>query len=299
MLLKNDFIGNRGERMTVAGITLFNPEKDRLKENIEAVINQVDAVVCIDNGSNNIDEIENDLLKNYNKLSLVKNNKNVGIARALNQMFEFAKDNNYEYVLTLDQDSVVPENLMSEYLKYMTSLDKVGSLSPLILDRNYAEVDGYKGDIEVLDKCITSASLTSVKTWEEVGGFYEPLFIDLVDHDFCAKLVEHGYKIYRINTVHLMHEIGHGKTKNVFGKKFTVLNHSAFRKYYIVRNRIIYMYMHRNSIDLKEEKGKYYKFFIKTIVCEDKKIKKLSAMIRGVKDGKAFVKSLRQQEKGE
>ena len=40
--------------MTGAGIVLFNPSIQRLKENLDAITVQVDFTVLIDNGSNNL-----------------------------------------------------------------------------------------------------------------------------------------------------------------------------------------------------------------------------------------------------
>jgi rhamnosyltransferase len=34
---------------TLAGITLYEPDKNRLQENISAVCSQVDKIICIDN----------------------------------------------------------------------------------------------------------------------------------------------------------------------------------------------------------------------------------------------------------
>ena len=42
---------------TFAGIVLYNPDILRSQENIEAIIGQVDEVLCIDNCSNNISDI--------------------------------------------------------------------------------------------------------------------------------------------------------------------------------------------------------------------------------------------------
>ena len=51
--------------MVLAGITLYNPELDRLEENIASIQNQVDRIICVDNGSKNIVEIETFLKKNF------------------------------------------------------------------------------------------------------------------------------------------------------------------------------------------------------------------------------------------
>jgi len=41
-----------------AGIVLYNPSLDRLKENIKSIYNQVEEVFVVDNASNNLMEIK-------------------------------------------------------------------------------------------------------------------------------------------------------------------------------------------------------------------------------------------------
>ena len=284
--------------MILAGITLFQPDMERLKENIDSIINQVDAVVCIDNGSENISDIKM-LLSEYNQIDLVENGENVGIARALNQMFEHAQKTGHEWVLTLDQDSVCPDNLICEYKKHF-DIEKLGMLCPLLDDRNYGQEESQSGEIEEVQRCITSAALSPVKVWEAVGGFFEELFIDFVDHDFCAKLQENGYKIVRVNTTHLLHEIGRAQNHNVGGVRlFTTLNHGSFRKYYMARNWYYYIKAHKQVLDTKQEWIKYYFFFLKTFFFEDNKIEKWKAMVKGNKDAKVMCARLRVNNRGE
>ena len=273
--------------MVLAGITLYNPELDRLEENITAILGQVDKIICIDNGSKNIREVEGFIKKRFPEISIKKNAENKGVAAALNQIFSYGKEKGFTWVLTLDQDSVCPDNLMKEYRKYW-NIEGVGVLSPRIIDRNFQKNTEAGLAYEEVDACITSASLTSVEAWEKVGGFWEYLFIDYVDHDFCAKCAKAGIKILRINRVALLHELGKGQHKRLFGKQLTILNHSPMRKYYIVRNRLIYMKEHREVIDIKAERKKYIFFYIKTLLFEDQKWEKLKEMLRGRRDGKRY-----------
>lgn len=273
--------------MILAGITLFNPDMTGLKRNIGAIVGQVDRLICVDNGTEEIDLIEHEIKGIYPEVIFIKNGKNLGIAKALNQMFIYAEKEGFKWVLTLDQDSVCPCNIISEYRKYL-SVPKVGSLCPIIDDRNYANNDIIEGEIIYVEKCITSASLTSVEAWKTVDGFFNELFIDFVDHDFSAKLIENNYLIVRVNAVRLEHEIGHGRTVNFLGKKITVLNHSAFRKFYMTRNWIYYMKAHKSVINYTEERIKFIFFFLKTILYEEEKIKKLKEMLRGVREAKVF-----------
>ena len=41
----------------LAGIVLYNPDLERLSENVSAIIPQVDILLLVDNKSNNINEI--------------------------------------------------------------------------------------------------------------------------------------------------------------------------------------------------------------------------------------------------
>ncbi|UVP54719.1 hypothetical protein [Bacteroides thetaiotaomicron] len=55
----------------VAGIILYNPDIDRLMDNISAISPQVESIIIIDNNSINIIEFEEKLTRN-NKIKLVK-----------------------------------------------------------------------------------------------------------------------------------------------------------------------------------------------------------------------------------
>lgn len=271
----------------VAGIVLFNPSIDRLKKNIEAVVNQVKNIVIFDNGSFNIVTIE-EKLANYPNIKFILGKKNIGIAAALNSIFGYAsKVLDADYVLTLDQDTVCPNNLITEYLKFYNR--DVGIYSPRIKDINadaYLEGDKDKGKITVVKECITSASLTSVAAWQAVNGFDETMFIDNVDFDFCKRITRNGFKIVRINSVSVSHELGHIKTFNTPFGKILVKNHNAFRKYYIARN-IIYMSRKDNSSSLLFVAYlKVIKQLILVIIFESDKTKKVKSILKGMQDGR-------------
>ena len=119
-----------------AGIVLFHPDINRFKENISAVIVQWAHVYLVDNGSNNIDEVKK-LLNQYNhsKVSVLCNMENQGISKALNQLASEAQKGGFDWILTLDQDSVAPSNIIEEFEKYTNNLN-TGMLCPVICDRN-------------------------------------------------------------------------------------------------------------------------------------------------------------------
>ena len=279
----------------VASIVLYNPDISRLKENIASVIKQVNCVILVDNASNNIEEIEkSDIIKD--KCILLKNNKNVGLARALNQAMQCAFENKYNWVLTLDQDTVCEENLVEGLSKHIDK-EKVGIIAPKFLDRNCKRIaDGEQGWKYVL-RCITSASLTNVESWNKIGGFNDELFIDYVDYDFCARLIRNGYAIIQDSDVSILHEIGHSKRIYIGNKySFILYNHSAMRDFYIVRNTLYYCYSYPDVWDVKKEKRNLIMRCIMIFLFETGRVEKLKCMVQGWWESKKLIKDVRKQK---
>lgn len=273
--------------MILAGIVLYNPQLERLEENIKSIGPQVDKLVFIDNASVNIHEINNLLDTIQYEFILISNKKNKGIAAALNQLLQYGEQNGAEWVLTLDQDSVCPNNIIEMYLKCDDAHD-VGIICPIINDRGFGVLStppssGFR-NIEI---CITSASLTSIKAWRAVGGFDESMFIDGVDTDFCLSLRENGYKILQCQNVELLHEIGHNsKIISICGHKQAVFHHSAFRYYHICRNIIYNNRKHRGNrpSPLRGLITVLYRLLL-ILAYENNKIAKSKAVFKGLIDG--------------
>ncbi len=229
-------------RGIAAGIVLYNPDEQRLIQNITAILPQVSELYLIDNASASsswsqcLAEIAQDA-----KVITLRNETNKGIAVALNQMMRLGQARGMDWVLTLDQDSVCPPALISQMLPYAASMTKAGIICPVIADRSFGieRLPSPSEPVTLLKECITSASLTRVKAWEETGGFDDQLFIDAVDTDFCLTLQAHGWQIIQVNSIQLTHEIGHQATLHVlFGRKYIAFNHAPFRYYYMARNLV-------------------------------------------------------------
>ncbi len=267
----------------ITGIVLFNPEMNRLKENVDAIYKKTQQIVFIDNGSDNIKQTE-ELLSSYEGIKIIRNDTNLGIARALNQICEYAMDNGADYVLTLDQDSVCPDSIIDEYKKYIS--DKSGIICPVIKDRNHNlnQVSGVE-DVTEIEKCITSASLLNLQAWESVNGFDESMFIDGVDFDICMRIRKKGYSIFRVNSVVLIHEIGRITVRRFLLWKVMVKNHSAFRKYYIARNTV---YLARKQGSAKKIAKSFFqvaKQWLCVLFYESEKKNKLVKIQKGFFDG--------------
>lgn len=273
--------------MYCAGIVLFNPDIERLKENINAVYHQVDKLVLVNNCSENLSDIES-LISSYENIVFVNNKENGGIAKALNQIVSEADKLGFKWVMTLDQDTVCKENIIQKYHKVLSENpdESIGMISCRYDDRNVKSKLGEMGEnaLEDVDFCITSCAFTNVKCVQNVGGFDEKMFIDMVDYDICYAFRKSGYRIVKANFVGFLHEVGESAEKKLFGKRFVVFNHSALRKYYWARNSV-YM-MRKYNLNKSSSYKRIYKRMIDTLLFEKQKFKKLNAMRKGIKDGK-------------
>lgn len=265
-----------------AGIVLYNPDIERLKENVDNIINQVSRVILVNNGSENTEEIEQYLDGLEKQKIIYKNlNKNKGIAAALNVIVNKCIDYNVNWVITLDQDTVCNKDIVQKYRKYL-KMDNVGQLTCEYIDRNFKNEDEKnKYGIRKISWCITSAALLNINAWKKVGGFDERLFIDEVDYDICLSMREKGYYIYQIDFIGFVHEIGEGKSKKIGNKIIKTWNHSAFRRYYSTRNAMIVARKHSEINTIRAFLGVLKHIGI-ILLFENDKWNKFKAGIKGL-----------------
>ena len=91
----------------LTGIVTYNPDIGRLKQNLETITDQTDELLIIDNASENFSQIKTLAAGKFIELE-----KNHGIAYALRRLMDFANKNGYDWVLTLDQDSVACQMIL-------------------------------------------------------------------------------------------------------------------------------------------------------------------------------------------
>lgn len=269
-----------------AGIVLFNPNIDRLISNIQAILPQVDAVYLIDNNSSNILTID-EIIHLDEKIILYKNTQNYGIAKALNQMCSSASSDGFEWILTLDQDSICPHDIISKFLPFTEDSKNVIICPQFSIQGQNIQLRNRKFQkSESVELCITSASLTRLRTWKDLNGFNEWLFIDCVDYDYCIRARKLGGKINRVNDVIIDHQVGNPQTKYfLFGIKVKLYNHSPFRNYYIVRNNIYLLKLYWKDLHGFIWLLKLVHFELKKVIFEKDRVKILHSIIKGINDG--------------
>lgn len=285
---------NHAAGKVLATFTSYNPDIELLERGLFSIKSQVDEIVIVDNGSSNVELVRELAARSGSQLIAFPENR--GIAAAFNAAFLYAKDNSCLWVLTCDQDSVMVEGMITCFLNAVSSFEDSERLA-IVCPNFYNRTTGcleYEGEVpRLLDSCISSGSLTLVSAWEEVAGFDEAMFIDGVDFEFCDRLHDAGYEILLVPDVHMEHEIGSAILHGIPGRKFLVLNHSAFRKFYIAQN-IVYR-------DAKRRGGrispvaylKVLKQMLMVVAYEEDKAEKLVRIQDGMRRGVELAKTIR------
>ncbi|MGG2468152.1 glycosyltransferase family 2 protein [Paraclostridium bifermentans] len=275
----------------LAAIVTYNPDLERLQKNINAIEPQVEHLIIVDNGSKNINLISRIKGECKIKIDLIENEENIGIASALNQALDYAYKNNFDWILTLDQDSICDINMISEMKSQYEKEDNknIALIAPNILDENITlKPQDIKEGIEYTGPVITSGSLTKTNIAKNIGGFVDKLFIDQVDFDFCLRLKDSGADILKVNRAIIYHQLGEISEHKLFGKTITTTNHSPIRRYYYYRN-LIYMYEHHKE-NHKEWINLEIKHAIKNIpriiLFEKNKTDQIKSITKGILDAK-------------
>lgn len=277
----------------IAGIVLYNPNIERLKLNIEAIQNQVCKIILYNNNSKfNIDD---DILK-FNNVILINGETNIGISGALNYIAKKYNEE-YDWMLTLDQDSICPENLISEYKKYL-NLDCIGMLTLRAEDLRRGTPKPLEKKLEYVKRTITSGSLVNLKILNNLGYFDEYMFIDYVDYEYCQRLLTNNYKILKLNYMLLNQEFGESIPSYTFikiGRLFHIKNsyfnevhyitgYSKERIYFSLRNAI-YMARKYDELSLLHEMGVILLWFFERLLIEPNKLVNLIFGIKGIFHG--------------
>ena len=224
--------------MRIAGaVILYHPDADVL-QNIHSYLPFLSRLYVIDNSENGLSNVASQLA-NTNNVQIICNGKNEGIAKRLNEAADMAIAEQFEWLLTMDQDSKFEEADIEKYLLQLNNFSNKKSVA--VFGVEYENCLPVKDIVaQEVDVLITSGSIINLPVYAEIGGFDEPLFIDEVDTEYCFRAALKGYKIIKFSNVCLQHQLGvvhYHISLKTFKKSPRVL-HSPRRLYYMVRNRL-------------------------------------------------------------
>lgn len=275
-------------------IVTYNPEINKLKEQLLKLKSDNLNIVIVNNGEN-FDLIE---------VPVINLKRNEGIATAQNVGVNFLKENtDVKYLFFFDQDSVFDAQFLGTMLNEWDRLAKVdfniGILSPNLIDKksnNFLAINQICGKkivkVYLTSKTIQEISNTlpissgimiSLDVYDQIGGLDDKLFIDWVDLDLDFRVLDAGYNIYTTVNAQLYHSIGKSSEKSLFLKKIHPFNYPLFREFYFSRNAVYsYKKYSKKFPGIKKLVYKSLLFRIITAFYEDHTFSRLKVIFRGI-----------------
>jgi rhamnosyltransferase len=229
--------------MNIAGVViLYHPDMELLSANIQTYFSGLKQLYVYDNSETKTPDIEEALAKINPSIQYKFFNTNEGIAKRLNQAMDQAALNQYDYLLTMDQDSSFK---VGDFEKYKT----------LIQSSTYNNVAQFgvncqpdftqpKEQPEEALTLITSGSILNLSLIKNIGPFNEAFFIDFVDAEFSYRVIQNGYLNLMFSNIVLNHALGtlvEGRSLGNFKKSMRII-HAPIRVFYIVRNGLYLLF---------------------------------------------------------
>lgn len=257
------------------GITLFYPEPDALIY-LEELSKFFQKVYVFDNSPTN-DSYSDKILPEF---MYYYSGTNRGLSVAFNCFLKDAVQDEIDYLLILDQDSLYKitalRGLMQEIEEAPIDAD-VAIRACYALEIHKAVGVKPENRIEEVEEVISSGSFINIHTVKKHNLSYdERLFVDYVDYEFCKLIRRKGLKILRYMEYVMPQQLGYYYKNRVC--------HSAIRHYYMIRD---VGYYHDKFYSRPATELKVLKRYLKDIwVCvhEDKIWKKILYATRGYVD---------------
>lgn len=206
-------------------VVLFDPN-DSVLGNIRHYREIVGEVILVDNS-----EKDNSIM--FSGWDYIPLCKNTGIAHALNEGIVRIHS---EYIITMDQDSVLTADIVDAYVDFLNTSDNsdIGALTCKYNTDRHCERKS-EGIIDVR-LSMQSGTLFKKKVFEQIGYFYEALFIEAVDLEYFLRMKKNGLRLVRVNEAVLDHHPAFTVEKKfgLFKLKYGVA--SPVRYYYQARN---------------------------------------------------------------
>lgn len=214
-------------------------------------------VVLVDNNTHRLEW--NDILSREDpRLRIISNERNAGFAVACNQGYK-ASASTAEYILFLNNDTLLKCDIIEQCLIYFQAEPKVGAVSPCIDYFQPAGSPWFHGSMIDESSGLAVHNNTNVQTsptevpwltgcsffvrkdvFRTAGMFDESLFMYCEDVDLSIKIRKSGHKLVLLPDVSVVHKVSASAKRRVFKSLF-----------FDVRNKFIMCNRHYKGFGVK------------------------------------------------
>lgn len=253
----------------ILGVNSLDLIKSELSDLLKLKTNNLQVgCIIVDNGSTDgTAEYAKSIKLPNMSFEYIYNNSNLGFAEGNNIGIIKALENNSEYVLLLNNDMIVPNDLLIKLVGFMDKNQNVGLVSPKIyfakgyefhkgrykkselgkviwyaggkIDWNNIytshigvdEVDKGQYD-KILQTEIANGACVLIRkqVFEKIGLLDKGLFLYWEDTDFCQRAIRNGFGVYYLPTAHIWHKV----SASAGGSG------SKSNDYFLIRNRYFF-----------------------------------------------------------
>tara|TARA_R110001592_G_scaffold296187_1_gene566538 strand:+ start:3676 stop:4578 length:903 start_codon:yes stop_codon:yes gene_type:complete len=275
-------------------------------ESLRAIAYNNYEIVVADNGSS--DQSGDDIKNNFPEITLLKNEKNEGFTGGNNLGIRYAINKGFDYLLLLNNDTVVTSDFLNVLIYTIDSLPKVGAIQPKIMfnkerdviwsaggifndflfltkTRGENELDLGQYDIRWRPEWITGCCfLVRTEIIKQIGPLDEKFFIYFEDSDWSFKIRNAGFELMYEPEAVIYHEVG---MSNRNRSDHNEGNISPFSHYVNIRN---HLYMVRRYAKGVNKLGAWSYQMVKFVsyvlyFLARRRFVKLRYTLRGFRDG--------------
>ncbi len=209
------------------------------------------------------------------RITVIKTKKNLGFAGGVNVGIKYALSKKADYVLLLNNDTIVKQNFLKALVEFSEHFENVGIVGPAIKfkrdDKFVYDIGGKLNKIfgrtthkEVsklankkprqVDYISGCAMLIKKEVFEKIGLFDEQFFLYYEDVDFCIRAKDKRFLTYVLPEVSVEHELSqsvgkvsslavYNQTKSalLFGRKYFKSTFFLNRVFIIAQSIYIFM----------------------------------------------------------
>jgi len=208
-------------------------------------------IVVVDNGSE--DDSYSKLCRKFeDKVKFISNKTNLGFTGGNNVGIKYAVENNADYVLVLNNDTIVDKPFLNEMIKIGESKPEIGILGSKIYYFSDPDIIWFSGGSFNKFKCATSVNGMGIKdngifdklidvdyitgcallvksaVIDKIGHLNEDYFNYAEDADFCFRAKKAGYRVVFVPTSKIWHKVASSMKGN----------YSPFYLYFQSKNRL-------------------------------------------------------------
>ena len=267
-----------------AVVTAYHPD-DLLAAVVESALKSCQTVIVSDNTPPGSSSAAAELTDQ--RVTVLTNGSNRGLGGALNAAMAVLPEDT-DTVLFLDQDSVLPPELVPSLAARLDADGRIGVVAPTPWDAehggSYEKAAATGPALADRDGVMTSGMLVRRAALDKVGRFREDFFVDWVDFDFCMRVRAAGYRVVQDTTVLLPHSLGDRREHRLGPWRVHVLHYPVWRHYWVARNATVLAREQRNAWSLS---AVLYlaRWTFNTAVFEPRRRTHVPALLRGFADG--------------